>query len=218
MSRHLRSEPFDGPQQIDVNDIDDEFGVTRRRAERLRWVIEHRQFDLHVVLEDVHDPHNVSAVLRTCDAVGVGGVHLVYQADAFPRLGRSSSASAYKWMDIVREADIESCYRQLRQDGLRILATNITESAVGLYDCDLAGRIALVFGNEHSGLSTAACGGADGNVLIPMFGVIQSLNISVACAVTLYEAVRQRIAAGLYDQPQLSEATVRDTLADWTRR
>ena len=108
------------------------------------------------MLEDVHDPHNVSAVLRTCDAVGVGTVHMVYVTEEYPKLGKKSSASAWKWTDFVRHESIEACYKWLRERGVKIIATDLAERAVGLYELDLAGPVALVFGNEHKGVSPEA--------------------------------------------------------------
>ena len=188
---------------------------TQQRLARLRSTIERRQPTLHLVLEDVHDPHNVSAVLRTCEAVGVGTVHLVYVAEKFPKIGRTSSASAWKWVDIRRYDSIEECYGTLRAQGCQIYATDLSERAQSLYTLDLASPAALVFGNEHRGVSPEASQRADGNLLIPMTGLIQSLNISVACAVTLYEAFRQRDVAGMYATPQLSTEAVESLLKEW---
>jgi tRNA (guanosine-2'-O-)-methyltransferase len=203
---------------IDPTLIDPQYDRTERRIARLRAAIEHRQPDLHVVLENVHDPHNVSAVLRTCDAVGVGTVHLVYSYEKFPKIGRTSSASAYKWTNLRRYGAIEECYTELRAAGCRIYATDLTERAEELYAIDLASPVALVFGNEHRGVSEAASRLADGNLRIPMVGLIQSLNISVACAVTMYEAMRQRMVAGRYDTPALAPDVIEATLAEWAGR
>lgn len=217
MSRQ-NDKAFDVTRQIGANDVDSEFGVTRRRLDRLRSTLDHRQPDLHLVVERVHDPHNVSAVLRTCDAVGVGGIHLVYPNGDFPRLGRSSSAGAWKWMEVEKHTSILDCYQALRSREFRIFATDLTDSAISLFDADLAAPVALVFGNEHLGLTREASEYADGNLRIPMVGLVQSLNVSVACAVTLYEAMRQRLARGYYDTPRLSEVQVQMKLRQWTRR
>ncbi|MBC8144775.1 MAG: RNA methyltransferase [bacterium] len=198
--------------------IDPQFARTERRIARLRSTLEHRQHDLHLVLENVHDPHNVSAVLRTCDAVGVAEVHLVYSNESFPTIGKTSSASAYKWTTLVQHDSIDVCYRVLREKGCRIFATDLTERAEDLYSIDLASPVALVFGNEHRGVSDEASTLADGNLRIPMVGLIRSLNISVACAVTLYEAMRQRKVAGRYDAPSMPQDVLDATLAEWSAR
>jgi len=174
---------------------------------------------LTVVFENVHDPHNVSAVLRSCDAVGVLEAHGIYDGqETFPELGAKSSASARKWVDVHLHTSVEACFRLLREQGFRIYTTHMSSDAASLFDLDLTHPIALVFGNEHDGVSEEARGLADGNFLIPQVGLIQSLNISVACAVSLYEAYRQRANAGMYDTPQMTEVTINDRLADWSAR
>ncbi len=181
-------------------------------------VLERRQPDLTVVLENVHDPHNVSAVLRTCDAVGITTVHLVYTIEERPDLSRGVSGSALRWLDIVDHESISGCYDKLRDQGFTIYATHLDENQVELFDLDLAAPTAVVFGNEHRGVSSEAVEGADASVVIPMMGMVQSLNISVACAVTLYEALRQRRAANLYQTPRLTSFEIDTRLKKWLRR
>lgn len=220
MSRTGKNRAFDGTNEVPVDQlvIDPEFNITERRLARFRSTIERRQPTLHLVLENVHNPHNVSAVLRTCDAVGVGTVHLVYTYEKFPKIGKTSSASAWKWTYMRRHESIEDCYAHLRSEGITIYATDLADRARNLYDTDLSSPVALVFGNEKRGVSPEASQLADGNILIPMVGLIQSLNISVACAVTLYEAMRQRRLAGMYDTPALPPAEIEATLRDWVGR
>jgi tRNA (guanosine-2'-O-)-methyltransferase len=198
--------------------IDPHYNKTERRLSKLRGAIQRRQYDLHLVLENVHDPHNVSAVLRSCDAVGVGTVHLVYTYEKFPKIGKQSSASAWKWVERMRHDSIEECYDYLRSVGCRIYATDLSDRAENLYDLDLHSPVALVFGNEHRGISREASDLADGNLLIPMVGLIQSLNISVACAVTLYEAMRQRRERGMYEKSALGEVQLEAKLKEWAER
>ncbi len=189
---------------------------SERRLARLESAIRNRQPDLTVVLENIHDPHNVSAILRSCDAAGVPEVQLVYNVEKFPKLGKKSSASAKKWVDHRRFEGIKGCFEQLHKEGYRIYATHLSKGTVPLYDLDLTKKVALVFGNEHRGVSedTARC--ADGNFMIPMFGMIQSLNVSVACAVTLYEAVRQRMNVGRYPSSSFSEREIKKMLKAWS--
>lgn len=193
--------------------------ITPEREARLRSVLGHRQPGLTVVFENVHDPHNVSAVLRSCDAVGVLEAHGIYDGyETFPELGAKSSASARKWVDVQLHTSVEACYQTLRRNGFRIYTTHLSSDAASLYDVDLTQPVALVFGNERDGVSEAARNLADGNVVIPQVGLIRSLNISVACAVSLYEAYRQRLNAGMYDAPQLPETDLNARLADWCAR
>jgi tRNA (guanosine-2'-O-)-methyltransferase len=173
---------------------------------------------MKVVIENIHDPHNVSAILRSCDAVGVLGVELLYTVERFPRIGRKSSSSANKWIDRRRHTSVAGCFDLLRAEGATILATRLGEGARSLYDVDLAGNIALVFGNEHRGVSVEAATMADGLIRIPMMGMIESLNVSVAAAVCLYESLRQRLRAGLYDGPALSPELLDELYMDWVAR
>jgi tRNA (guanosine-2'-O-)-methyltransferase len=189
-----------------------------RRAEKLRRALSLRQPDLTVVLENIHDPHNVSAILRSCDAVGVLRVELLYNIEKFPRIGRKSSSSANKWLDCRRHTSVADCYARLREEGLRVYATRLGEGTTSLYDLDLSRPSALVFGNEHRGVSGEAAEMADCNFHIPMVGMIQSLNVSVAAAVSLYEAHRQRIAAGTYGKTVLGAEELARLYDDWIGR
>jgi tRNA (guanosine-2'-O-)-methyltransferase len=193
---------------------------TERRQQRLRSVLSRRQPDLVVVLENVFDAHNASAVLRSCDAVGVLEVHLVYDVEEPPEcvFARTTSSGTAKWMDIHRHESVEACYAALREKQLKVLVTALQTDSLRLYESDLASPVALVFGNEQRGASEQAVALADGTIYIPMLGVVESLNISVACAVTLYEALRQRQEAGLYDSPRLNDEELASRLDAWLRR
>lgn len=193
---------------------------TSRRQERISTVLGKRQPTLTVVLEDVHDPHNASAVLRSCDAVGVLDVHLVYVHEEPPRtsFGRSTSASAAKWIRLHWHESIEACYAALREQGFTIVATALEPDSTGLYDLDMTQPTALVFGNEMRGVSREGIENADRAAYIPMQGMVESLNISVSCAVSLYEAMRQRRAAGMYDTPQLGEGELVTLREEWLRK
>jgi len=173
-----------------------------------------------VVLEDVHDPWNASAVLRSCDAVGVLDVHLVYVNDPPPReaFDRKTSGSAAKWIALHTHASIDACYEHLRKQGFAIVASALRADSRDLYELDFRRPTALVMGNEKRGLSERAADLADDTYLIPMQGMVESLNISVACAVSLYEALRQRRAMGMYDTPALDPATLATVQDEWLHR
>ncbi len=192
--------------------------MTERRKEKILSVLNHRQPNLTIVMEDIHDPHNVSAMLRSADAVGVMEVQLLYTQEKFPRLGKKSSASATKWVSRRKFSSIQECYDTLRKEGFLIYATHMGASAVSLYDLDLTKNVALVFGNEHRGVSDEAAKLADGNFLIPMTGMIQSLNVSVACAVTLYEAFRQRSLLPPKKRASLSPDALKSTFDEWMKK
>lgn len=190
--------------------------MTPERRARLLAVLNKRQSDLTVVLENVFDPHNISAVMRTCDAVGVQEVYVLNtKIPRHKKFGARSSSSAAKWLSVYQFTDAEACFNALRQKYDRILTTHLSSDAVNLYDIDFTNRIALVFGNEHSGVSEEIRTMADGNFIIPQVGIIKSLNISVACAVTLYEAQRQKKLAGHYDKCRIPEGQLNELLDKW---
>lgn len=191
---------------------------SERRQERIRRVLAQRQPDLTVVMENIHDPHNVSAILRSCDAVGILRVELLYTLEAFPRIGKKSSSSASKWVDRRKHRSIEECYATLRTEGFTIFATCVDDRAVSLYDCDFTGNVAFVVGNEHRGVGDEAAQLADVRVRIPMVGMIESLNVSVATAVCLYEALRQRMKGGLYAASRIPQHALQELTREWARR
>ena len=191
---------------------------SERRIEKIKRVLSHRQPDLTIVIENIHDPHNVSAVLRSCEAVGIMEVQMLYNLEKFPRIGKKSSSSANKWLEWNKFKTVSDCYGKLRAEGFKIYATHLNSESVSLYDLDLTRKVAFVFGNEHRGVSEEAMTKADGNFTIPMVGMIQSLNISVACAVSLYEAMRQRLVQGAYDAPKLTARELQECFDDWIER
>ncbi len=190
--------------------------MTPARFEKLNTVLQRRQFDLTIVLENVFDPHNISAVMRTCDAVGVQDIFILNtKIPRHKKWGARSSSSAAKWLSVHQFDDAELCFDVIRNRGMKILTTFLGENSLPLYEVDFTSPIALVFGNEHSGVSEEIRVKADGNFIIPQVGIIQSLNISVACAVTLYEAYRQKERAGHYKgDRQVEEARIK-LLSDW---
>jgi tRNA (guanosine-2'-O-)-methyltransferase len=192
--------------------------MTERREKKIMEVLHQRQNDLTVVMEDIHDPHNVSAMLRSADAVGILEVQLLYSIDTFPKLGRKSSASANKWIRRRKFVSVKECYDRLHEEGFVVCATHLGKRSKSLYDLDFTRKIALVFGNEHRGVSTEAASLADENFQIPMAGMIQSLNVSVACAVSLYEAFRQRSAGRNTGSHALNDETIRALYDEWTRK
>ncbi|CAN5366450.1 tRNA (guanosine(18)-2'-O)-methyltransferase TrmH [soil metagenome] len=178
--------------------------MTPERNERLTAVLNKRQPDLTVVLENVFDPHNISAVMRTCDAVGIQDVFILnHKIPPHRKWGAKSSSSAAKWLTIHQFINAGECFAELRKRYKKIYTTHLSSDAVGLHELNLTEPVALIFGNEHSGVSDEIVEMADGNFIIPQVGIIKSLNISVACAVTLYEAFRQKQNAGHYAQPKI---------------
>lgn len=190
--------------------------MTPERREKLIHVLSKRQPDLTVVLENVFDPHNISAVMRTCDAVGIQEIYILNtKIPRHKKWGARSSSSAAKWLTIHQFQDANECFTALRKNYSKILTTHLSSDAVGLYEINMTEPIALVFGNEHSGVSDEIRALADGNFIIPQMGIIRSLNISVACAVTLYEAFRQKELAGHYNRQDLDHVMKKGLLEEW---
>ena len=189
---------------------------TERRRDKMARVLQHRQPDLTLVLANIHDPHNVSAIYRSCDAFGVESVHLYYTNTAFPLLGRKSSASARKWVNTVRHRDENELKEALA--GWQILVTDCTPTARPLRSYDFTRPTAIVLGNEHSGVAPELASIATGEIYIPKYCMIQSFNVSVAAAIILAEASRQREAAGMYETCRYAEDVYQAKLADWIER
>ncbi len=190
--------------------------MTPERFDRLNNVLNKRQPDLTVVLENVFDPHNISAVMRTCDAVGVQDIYILNnKIPPHRKWGDKSSSSAAKWLTIHQFTDAQECFAALRQHYKKIYTTHLSSDAVDLYGLNLTESVALVFGNEHSGVSDEIIAMADGNFIIPQVGIIKSLNISVACAITLYEAYRQKNNAGHYDTVKMNDEKYEELKKVW---
>ena len=179
--------------------------MTNERRQKIEAVLSKRQNDLTVVLENVFDPHNISAVMRSCDAVGIQEIYvLTTKVPRHEKWGTRSSSSADKWLTVHQYDDTKTCFEAIRNKYDMVLTTHLAADSVSLYDTDLTKSVALVFGNEHAGISDEVRALGDGNFIIPQMGMIQSLNISVACAVSLYEAYRQKMVKGHYNQRKLA--------------
>ena len=190
--------------------------MTPERKAKLGSVLNKRQNDITIVLENVFDPHNISAVMRTCDAVGVQELYVLNtKIPRHKKWGAKSSSSAAKWLTVYQFENAAECFSELRKKYSKILTTHLSSDAVNLYQLDLTQPLALIFGNEHSGVSEEIRSLADGNFIIPQVGIIRSLNISVACAVTLYEAYRQKTLAGHYDKAKLNGEVLKELMDKW---
>lgn len=170
--------------------------ITQERRERVKKVASKRFSDVVVVLEDIYDPHNAAASFRNCDAFGVQKVHLIFEKQKPfnpKKIGKSTSSSANKWLDFKIFASTKECVRTLKEEGYTVLATVLDEKAKPLWEVDFTRQnLAVLFGNEHEGLSTTAQKLAKERIWIPMFGFVQSLNLSVSVGIVLYELRRQR--------------------------
>lgn len=185
-----------------------------RRYHRLRQVLERRQPDLTVLTEDVHKPHNLSAILRTCDATGIFEVHTVNQTTEFPTFNPVAQGSE-KWVFIRTHPDIQTAILHLQQRDFQVYAAHFSDRSLDYHQLDYTQPTAILLGAEKWGVSEQAANLVDGHLIIPMLGMVPSLNVSVAAAVILFEAQRQRLAAGLYESPRLEQATYNRVLFEW---
>ena len=170
--------------------------ILPRRFERLRAVLNQRMANLTVLVEHVDKPHNLSAILRSCDAVGVLEAHAV-SLSGRSRTYNSTAHGSQRWVPLHSHPNIEEAVKTLKDRGFHLYGTNLSVDALDYRDCDFTGPTAFVLGAEKWGLSENATKLMDTDVFIPMRGMVQSLNVSVATATLLFEALRQREAAGL---------------------
>ncbi|WP_018125852.1 TrmH family RNA methyltransferase [Desulfovibrio oxyclinae] len=192
--------------------------ITDTRKKRVDEVLARRQKDLTLVMDNIWDPHNVSAVLRSCDAFGVNRVHLYYTTAKWPELGKKSSASAKKWVERVRHEDHAAMIGDMREQGYQILRTGFSPTARTVMDFDYTGPTAVILSNEHRGTAPELAELVPDEVYIPMQGMVQSFNVSVAAALILYEAFTQRNAKGMYDSPSYSPEELERLRSEWYTR
>jgi len=178
--------------------------MTPERHQRIKDMLDQRQPDLTVCMEGVHKTHNLAAVVRTADAIGVSDVHAIWKNERM-RVSGGSAAGSQNWIDVHSYTNTADAINELKKQGMQILVTNLSDSAVDFREIDYTKPTAIILGQEKFGASEIALELADQDIVIPMVGMVQSLNVSVACSVVLYEAQRQRQLAGMYNKPRLSE-------------
>ena len=178
--------------------------MTPERHQRIKDMLDQRQPDLTVCMEGVHKTHNLAAVVRTADAIGVSDVHAIWKNERM-RVSGGSAAGSQNWIDVHNYTNPDDAIAELKKQNMQILVTNLSDSAVDFREIDYTKPTAIILGQEKFGASEVALELADQDIVIPMVGMVQSLNVSVACSVVLYEAQRQRQLAGMYNKPRLSE-------------
>ncbi len=188
--------------------------MTQRRFERILQVLSKRQKDLSIMAEDVYKPHNLSAMLRTCDAVGIGQVNAINPTGGIPTYNETSG-SADKWINVTVFKTFAEAHECIKSQGMQLIATTLSDSAVDYRDVDYTKPSCILFGNEKRGVSSEAAAVADKHIIIPMLGMVQSLNVSVATAVILFEAQRQRRDAGMYNEPHYSNEEMQRQAFKW---
>lgn len=188
--------------------------MTRERLEKVNQVLARRQPDLTVLLDGVHKPHNVAAILRSCDASGVLDAHMVKPKCGFGR-HHATSGGAQKWMGGHYYPDVITAIKALKSKGFIIYAAHLSGRARDYRQFDYTKPTAFMLGAELFGVTREALDLVDGEVIIPMMGMAESLNVSVACALLLAEAQRQRMAAGHYDQCKLPAEMANRLRFEW---
>jgi len=193
--------------------------MNERRAAKFQAVAKRRQLNLTIILENVLDQHNIGAVLRSCDSVGIHEIFVLQTEEGLRHdnlvVGKRTSMGTRKWVRIHYYTDRKACFQHVRQIADAVWSTHYSEKAHTLYELDLTQSVALLFGNERDGLSEKTLAYADGNFWIPQMGMAESLNISVACAVSLYEAYRQRQKKGFYSENIQTTSEQRQALLDF---
>jgi len=187
--------------------------VSEERLEKMKNILNTRQNTLRVFMDYVFSSHNLSAIVRTCDAVNVGKLYYRHQRKV--RLNNDITMGAHKWIFHEYVEDIEEFYKNIKKEGYQVVVTLLDEETVDFREVDYTKPTLIVLGNEVDGASDISIKYADKKVIIPMYGMSQSLNVSVANAVILYEAQRQRAAKGMYDTPSLPEDVIEKTLKKW---
>ena len=178
--------------------------MTPDRLIRINNMLDKRQPDLTVCMEGVHKSHNLAAVVRTCDAIGVSDVHAVWKSQRM-RVSGGSAVGSQNWVNVHNYSTTEDAIAQLKKQNMQILVTNLSDSAIDFREIDYTKPTAIILGQEKFGASETALALADQDIIIPMVGMVQSLNVSVACSVVLYEAQRQRQLAGMYNKTTIAE-------------
>lgn len=173
--------------------------MNERRYRRICQMMAMRQPDLTLCLEEIHKPHNVSAIVRSADAIGIHQIHAIWP-DQHVKLSVSSAAGSNSWVKVISHSSTEDAIAQIKAQGMQVLATNLSEHAVDFREIDYTRPTCIMMGQEKKGISQKALALADQHIIIPMAGMVQSLNVSVASALIMYEAQRQRQLAGMYNR------------------
>ena len=177
--------------------------MSPERYARIRHFLSLRQPSLTVCLEQLDKPHNVSAIVRSCDAVGVHEIHAVW--DQKPQIRKDTAMGSENWVYTKEHTCIADAVGHLKSQNMQVLVTNLSDDAVDFREIDYTQPTAIILGQEKHGATQEAVAAADQDIIIPMVGMVQSLNVSVAAALILYEAQRQRQLAGMYNTQQLTE-------------
>ena len=189
--------------------------VEEKRLNRMKEVLSKRQKDLVVFVDDVKNEHNFSAIIRTCDAVGVLNLYYRYSLKREVPVNEGITMGAHKWIFLEKVNEPVEFLKKKKEKGFQIVATHLSEESINFREVDYTLPTVIVVGNEMSGVGEDILKVADRKIIIPMYGMVQSLNVSVATGVILYEAQRQREQKGFYEKPTLSEEEIEQILKKW---
>ena len=188
---------------------------TEERIQKVKKVLSFRQPDLRIVLEEVTNTHNASAVVRTCDAAGILHIDIISkEKEPFP-INEAITTRAEKWLHFNNYTSTKECLLRLKKEGFRIAATHLGPDSILYSDIDYTLPLAVIFGNESEGISDVARELSDFIIKIPMFGMAQSLNLSVSVGIILYEAMKQRAAKGFYKKNRLPDKEFKAFMKKW---
>ena len=189
--------------------------IAPERFHKIRRLLEQRQVDLTLVMDNVNKPHNLAAIIRSCDSVGIHRMHAVSYRSSI-RTKQRTAAGASKWVKVELEESIIPIGRKLRENGMQILVATYRPDAVDFRSIDYTRPTAIVVGEELKGPSEEALQTADRCIYIPMAGMVESLNVSVAAAVILFEAQRQRTLANMYESRQFPDSEFERLLFEYS--
>ena len=188
--------------------------MTPERITRLRQVLDRRQPDLTVITDFVHKQRNTSAIVRNADAVGIMAIHAVVEKRDYKAF-RGTAMGSHQWVKVWRHESLIDALHTVREQGMQVVAAHPADDALPYYEVDFTRPTALLMGAEKRGLSSEGIAQADQCITVPMMGMVESFNVSVATGIILAEAQRQRQAAGLYDECRIDEDTYQRLFFEW---
>ncbi len=190
--------------------------VTENRRKRIEDVLSKRQGDLIVVLENIRNVHNINAIIRTIEGMGIQNLIVVNEYMEPLSINEAISTKADKWLTIKQEFDIEPVLKELKEKGFSIYTTSLGEDTEEIYNVDFSKKVAIVFGNEKEGVSDKVLKYSDKLIKIPMKGMVKSFNVSVSVGIILYEAIRQREKTGYITKGGLDNKEKQELFLKWT--
>ena len=189
--------------------------MTPERYNKIKQVLKTRQMDLTVIMDNIHKPHNFNAIVRTCDAVGIQDVQYIPVTKGYRQLNYYAKGSQ-KWVEAHKHSDFPTIANKFKDKGYQLLAAHFSDKAIDYRNIDYTIPTAIVMGTELAGISDETAQIVDKHIIVPMQGMVASLNVSVASAVILFEAQKQRLAKGMYEQRSMEDARYNKLLFEWS--